>query len=168
VTRYRIDPERSRVWVETKTSVHPIHGEATGLGGFIEAQIKDGHLDLTEPPKARVEFPIDRLSSGNALYDGELHRRAETRRYPEVVGEVREVTGDLGGRYQVRGDLTFHGVTQQVEGDVTVEVKENGSLEVQGEQTFNFENFGIKAPRILMLRVYPDVDVRIHLVARAE
>lgn len=168
MTRYRIDPARSKVWVETKTSVHPIHGEATGLAGSIDAEVKAGRLDLSEPPKGRVEFPIDQLSSGNALYDGELHRRAETRRYPEIVGEVREVTEGSEGRYHIRGDLTFHGVTREVEGDVDLKVQDDGSLEVQGQQTFNFEDFGIKAPRILILRVYPDVEVKIHLVAEAE
>ena len=168
MTRFRIDPERSRVWVETKTSVHPIHGEGAGLHGFVEAEVTDGRLDLTETPKVRVEFPIERLSSGSVLYDGELRRRAETRRYPDVVGEVREVTEASAGRYHVRGDLTFHGVTRQVEGDVGLVVNRDGWLEVRGAQTFNFESFGIKAPRILMLRVHPDVEVRIHLVAEAE
>jgi polyisoprenoid-binding protein YceI len=167
MARYRISPERSRVWVDTRTSLHPIHGQATGLEGTIEVEVSDGRLDLSTPPRARVALPLERLTSGNPLYDGELRRRVDVRRYPTIEGEVREVREAGPGRYRVRGDLTFHGTTRTVEGEVSLSV-DGSRLEIQGERSFNVEEFGVKAPRILMLRVYPDVNVRVRMVAERE
>jgi len=36
VTTFRIDPHRSKVWIEARSSMHPIHGVADGLEGSIE------------------------------------------------------------------------------------------------------------------------------------
>ena len=105
------------------------------------------------------------LRSGNPLEDAELQRRVEGRRYPTISGEVRTaspVEGD--GRFRVEGDLTFHGVTNKVIGEVRVTV-DGDRLRIEGEQIFDVRDFGIKPPRILMLRVEPEVRVEIRLVA---
>ena len=65
------------------------------------------------------------LSSGNALYDAELHRRTDARRFPVVVLELASATrlGD-GNCYRVEGNVTIHGVTQRLVGTVTTTVHE--------------------------------------------
>ena len=47
MTTFRIDPNRSKVWIEARSSMHPIHGEADGLEGSIEADVADGQLVST-------------------------------------------------------------------------------------------------------------------------
>jgi polyisoprenoid-binding protein YceI len=167
VTTFRIDPNTSRVWIQARSSLHPIHGEATGLEGWIEADVTDGRVDFGDTPKIQVELPVDRLKSGNALEDAELQRRIDAKRFPTIRGEVRKIEQTDGGRYPVRGDLTFHGVTRLVEGDVSVNV-DGDSLVVEGEQTFDIREFGVDPPKILMLKVHPDVKVRVRVVAEPE
>jgi polyisoprenoid-binding protein YceI len=112
----------------------------------------------------RIEVPVATLRSGNPLEDAELQRRVDARRYPTIAGEVRTAAAlEDDGRFRVEGDLTFHGVTKAVTGEVRVTV-DGDSLRMEGEQTFDVRQFGIKPPRILMLRVEPDVRVRIELV----
>ena len=85
---------------------------------------------------------------------------------PTILGELREATPLAGdGNFRVQGDLTFHGVTRTVTGEVRVGI-DDGALVIEGEQVFDVREFGITPPRILMLRVDPDVMVRIRLVAR--
>jgi polyisoprenoid-binding protein YceI len=165
--QFRIIPDRSRVWLEATSSVHPIHGEATGLEGWIEADVTDGRVDFGNTPKIQVELPVDRLKSGNALEDAELQRRIDAKRFPTIRGEVREVKESAGGQYRVRGDLTFHGVTRPVEGEVSVKT-DGDSLVIEGEQTFDIRDFGVDPPKILMLKVHPDVKVRVRAVAEPE
>jgi polyisoprenoid-binding protein YceI len=168
VARFRIVAEESRVWVDTSTNLHPIHGEADGLRGEIEAALGAGGLDLSVPPRARIEFEIERLRSGNPLYDSELRRRLDVRRYPTIVGEVTEVrAGDSPGRYRVAGELTFHGVTCPVEGEVDLRA-EDRTIEIEGERAFDVRDFGVTPPRLLMLKVEPEVRVRVRIVARRE
>ncbi|HSV67695.1 MAG TPA: YceI family protein [Mycobacteriales bacterium] len=163
---YQIVPGRSTVSIEASSSVHPIHGEASGLVGTIEADIVDGQVQLASPPVMRLELPVDVLKSGNPLYDKELQRRIESRRYPKISGSAKSISPEDGkGRYHVTGDLTFHGVTRSVEGDIEVEPSGGDALKLSGEQTFDIRQFGIEPPKILMLRVYPDVKVRVNIVA---
>jgi len=165
MTRYRI-AAGSTVDIEAHSSVHPIHGEATGIRGELDVRLDGGTLDLSGPARMRLECPVSALRSGNPLNDRELRRRVEADRYPSIVGEAREVTEGSGrGRYRVRGDLTFHGVTREVTGEIAVTVPGADTLLVEGEQTFDIRDFGVTPPRILMLRVEPDVRVRIRVEA---
>ena len=147
--------------------MHPIHGEADGLEGSVEADVADGHIDVTGVPKICIELPVENLQSGKKLEDAEMMRRIDARRFPKIRGETTELRKN-GGTYQIRGDLTFHGVTRAVEGEVTISVPDERSLLIEGEQVFDIREFGVEPPKILMFRVHPDVRVRIKVVARQE
>jgi polyisoprenoid-binding protein YceI len=161
-------PERSSVTIEGRTNLHPVHAEATGVEGHLEAEVGDGALDLSVPPRARIELAVDRIRSGNALFEREMHRRVEARKFPTIVGELRTVEEVGPGRYRARGDLTFHGVTREVEGEVTVTVSQDHAVEVRGRQAFDIRDFGLEAPRLLLLRAEPEVTVEVHLVGVRE
>ena len=164
---FRIDPSRSRVWIEARSSMHPIQGEAEGLEGSIEAEVAGGRIDVAGEPKIQIELPVDRLKSGKKLEDAEMLRRIDARRFPKITGETTELK-ESNGRYRIRGDLTFHGVTRPVEGEVTISSPDERSLVIEGEQTFDIRDFGVDPPKILMLKVHPDVRVRVKVFAEQE
>ena len=168
--QFRIVPERSRVWIEASSSVHPIRGESEGLSGTINAAFDANGLDLSSTPQISVELPVERLKSGNRLEDAEMMRRIDARRYPTIRGIVRDMKSQgVDGRYAVTGDLTFHGVTQTVEGEVSVSrPDDNGTLVIEGEHTFDIRDFKVDPPKILMLKVHPEVKVRIRVEAVGE
>jgi polyisoprenoid-binding protein YceI len=167
VAIFRIDPNRSRVWIEARSSMHPIQGEAEGLEGSIDADMADGRIDVAGDPKIQIELPVEKLKSGKKLEDAEMLRRIDARRFPKITGETTELK-ESNGRYRIRGDLTFHGVTRQVEGEVTISSPDERSLVIEGEQTFDIRDFGVEPPKILMLKVHPDVRVRVKLFAEQE
>ena len=144
--------------------MHAIHDRAEELSGTIEAEVVDGRVDAAFT--GRLEVPVKQLRSGNPLNDAELQRRVDARRYPTIVGEVRTATPlDGDGRFRIEGDLTFHGVTKTITGELQV-TADGDQLVVEGEHVFDIRDYGIKPPRILMLRVEPEVTVRIRLVAK--
>ena len=169
MSRFRIDPERSRVWLEATSSVHPIHGEATGLEGTIDAQLNGNGLDMSTLPEISVQLPVERLKSGNRLEDAEMMRRIDARRYPTIRGVVKDIKpkGD-DGRYVVTGELSFHGVTQTLDGEVTVSHPDENTLVIEGEREFDIREFNVSPPKILMLKVHPEVKVRIRVEAVGE
>jgi len=170
VARYRIVPERSRVRIDARSSLHPIHSESTGLTGFFEAEVLGGgRVNLQVAPAATLELPVELLSSGNAMYDREMRRRVDARRFPTIRGQLTEMkeTG-RAGRYLVRGDITFMGVTRPYEDEVTLEVLDGGRLLIEGAHEFDIRDFGMQPPRILMLKVHPEVSVRVSIVAEKE
>jgi polyisoprenoid-binding protein YceI len=167
--QFRIIPERSRVWIEATSSVHPIHGESEGLSGSITVDVDGDGLDLSSSPAISVELPVERLKSGNRLEDAEMMRRIDARRYPTIRGVVRDMKSQgVDGQYVVTGDLTFHGVTQSVEGEVKVSRPDDNTLVIEGEHTFDIRDFKVEPPKILMLRVHPEVKVRIRVEAVGE
>ena len=51
---------------------------------------------------------------------------------------------------------------------MTISAPDEHSLVIEGEQTFDIRDFGVQPPKILMLKVHPDVRVRVKVVARQE
>ena len=169
MSRYRIVPERSQFWAEARSSIHPIRVETTGFEGYLDVEVEGDRLKLDGPVSAHVELEVERLKTGNGLYDRELERRLEVRRYPRIKGDVREVHPlDGGNRYHVRGDLSFHGTTKSVEGDVTIRVVNDRTIEIEGEREFDMRDYGLDPPKLLMLRVHPEIKVRGRVVAERE
>lgn len=169
MARYKITPGRSCLWFEARSSLHPIKAEATGVGGAVEAEMTPAGLDLKVAPQGKLEVDVDSLKTGNVLYDREIERQLDVRKYPRFRAEIVEVKElEAGIRYKIRGNLTVHGVTKAVEGEVKLRVLEDGSFEAEGEQTFDIRDFGLSPPRILMLKVYPDVKVRARIAGQKQ
>lgn len=170
MARYRIVPEQSRVWIEARSTLHPIHSTTDGLEGFIEFERDgEGQLDLRTPPAGSLSLPVTRLSSGNPLEGRELRKRIDAKRYPTIDGvltKLERVDGDH--RYRVGGELTFRGMTRACYDEMRIEVVDDHTVRLEGESTFDVRDFGMEPPRILMLRVEPDVVVRVEIVAEAD
>jgi polyisoprenoid-binding protein YceI len=170
VARYRIDPDRSQLWTFARSTLHPIDATVRGLEGHLEVALHaDGRIDLDAPQSGHVELSVARLRSGNPLEDRELQRRIDARRYPTITGELTAMTdGAEAGAYRVRGDLTFRGVTLSYEDSMTVAALDADTLQLEGESTFDVRDHGMDPPRILMIKVEPDVRVRVSIVAQRE
>jgi polyisoprenoid-binding protein YceI len=167
VARYEIDPTRSRVFIHASSSVHPIHSETEGLEGWLDLEIgSGGRPDVTVAPSARLSLAVAKLRSGNLLEDRELLRRIDAKRFPTIEGSLTELTepGE-DGRGAARGDVTFRGVTRSCAGELTITSADGHTIHVEGQARFDVRDFGMDPPRILMLRVHPEVDVRIDVVA---
>lgn len=167
--RFRLSPERSVALIEVRSTVGPISFGAIGVTGYIEACVWDEVVHIDTQPSAHVEIAVDGLRSGNGLYDAELLRRIDARRFPLAVLDLTEcmASGDAG-RHRLGGELNFHGITRPVQGTVNVEVISDTRLVVTGEQVFDIRDFDVPSPTVLMLRIYPDVRVHLHVEADLE
>jgi len=170
VARYRILPDRSRVWIEARSNVHPIHSSTEGLEGYIDIDLDgDGRLAGDAKPEARLSLAVSRLQSGNRLEDRELQKRIDARRYPTIVGTLDQmVSSGIDGSYVVSGEITFRGVARPHEDRMTLESLDEGRIQLAGSSRFDIRDFGMEPPRVLMLRVEPEVDVRVEIVAEKE
>jgi polyisoprenoid-binding protein YceI len=159
---------RSELALEGESSIHPLHTSTQEIEGYFEAVLgDDGQLDLSVAPTGRLEVYIEGLKSGNGLIDREMQRRLNTRRFPSVIAEVVEVkAGDGKGRYRASGDLTFHGVTRRLEDDLTISLLDDHTLEIKGEITIDVRNFNVDPPKLLMVKVHPEVKAKLQVVAK--
>ncbi len=166
--RFRLVPARSVLLVDVRSSVGPISFGAVGLTGTIDADVVDGAVRPGGPATAHLEAALGALRSSNTLYDAELLRRIDARRYPTATVDVTATTAIRADRYRLVGRLDFHGVTRAVEGAVSVDVTGDDLLVVNGEHAFDIRDFGVASPTVLMLRIYPDVRLRLHLEAEPQ
>ncbi len=166
---FRLIPDRSVVLIEVRSTVGPLSFGAIGVAGWVEAAVSDGLVHADPPPSGRIIIDVSGLRSGNGLYDAELLRRIDARRFPTATADLRTCApSGLSARYHLQGALTFHGATRPVQGTVSVEAVADRRLMITGEQVFDIRDFAIPSPTVLMLRIYPDVRVRLQAEAEVE
>jgi polyisoprenoid-binding protein YceI len=162
--RFAFDSARSYLQVSGRSNLHPIDTETRGITGWFEASpSNDGTIDVAAPVAGELELAVDRLTSGNHLYDRELRRRINARRYPTIGARLVGVAPSAGQRtYLVTGEVTFHGRTLMFEHDMSIHFDED-EVTLSGEDVFDIRQFGMEPPSMLMIRVYPEISVRLKL-----
>lgn len=169
MARYRIVPDRSTVSIEARSSLHPIHSSTGGLEGFVDVELGvDGRVDPDTRPEAELSLPVRRLSSGNSVEDREMHRRIDARRYPTIQGVLGRMVREDDDAYRVSGEVTFRGVARPHEDRMTVRRVDDDTIRLAGASRFDIREFGMEPPRVLMLRVHPEVDVAVDIIAVKE
>lgn len=163
--RYEIVPDDSQVWIDGSSSVHPIKATATGLTGWVEVALARARLAATPRFSGEVRIEVGRLRSGNPLVDRETQRRIDARRFPEIVGSVTSAERRDDDTVHVTGDIAFRGESVAVTGDITV-TADGDDVVLEGNQRLDVRDWGLQPPKVALLRVHPDIDVRIRLVAR--
>lgn len=166
---FDVVPGRSVVLVKARSNVGPISFATTDVAGKITTVVHDGTFDTDAILEARLEVKLDTLASGNSLYDAEIRRRIDARRYPSAVIELRSAARiGATNRYELSGEIDLHGLTRTIAGTVTADFSQPGSVVVRGEHMFDIRDFQLEVPATLMLKIYPDVWVEMHLEAHAE
>lgn len=168
MARFRISPERSEIWAEARSSLHPVRIHTAGLEGVIEAEASEGATPPRLGTPTHVELETQRLRSGNGLVDGELQRRLDARKFPRIRGELRSVATDGAGTSKLTGELTLHGITRTLDVEVTVRRLDPRTLQIDGGRAIDMRDFGLPPPSFLMFRMQPEVQVRARLIAERE
>jgi polyisoprenoid-binding protein YceI len=162
--RFGVIPDRSAVLIEARSNVGPIGFGSMAIDGYVEAVIDGDAVDTDSSPSAMLSIALNTLRSGNGLYDAELLRRVDARNHPMTRVELRDAARiGTSERYQVSGELTFHGITRIIAGTVAVSLPDSKTIRIEGDHAFDIRDFDIAAPSVLMLRIYPDVRVQLQL-----
>jgi polyisoprenoid-binding protein YceI len=97
-------------------------------------------------------------NSGNSMRDRNVIASAlETGQYPGIhfdstrMEDVQVVTPGATGNVTVVGNLTIHGTTREVRCPASVSMSPDGIFTASGEVTFDYTDFGVKAPRLAFL-----------------
>ncbi len=158
------------MWIDARSNVHPIHSSTSGLEGYVELTLgPEGTVDLASKPAGKLSLSVDRLSSGNRMEDRELHQRIDSRRYPTIEGILEQLEPDgSDSSYRVTGDITFRGVSRPHEDVMVIRPVDDQTISLEGSSRFDIREFGMQPPKVLMLKVEPEVDIRVEIFAVKE
>lgn len=165
---FSIDPDASHFAIEAQTSLLPIRAGASGIEGYLEVSLDpDGLVDPGKQPAGVMTFEVRRLEKANPVYSVEIEHLLDPRNHPTVVVDLSHADELDGGRaYVASGTITLRGVTQPLEGELTVSSLTKDRIELHGTKRLDVREFGIEPPHLFALRVHPDVTVRLDVVAR--
>jgi polyisoprenoid-binding protein YceI len=140
-----IDRSHSEVAFQVRHLLSKVRGRFTEFDGTIE-------FDEVNPQDSRVDVTIQASSIDTAEPDRDKHLRSadffDVEKYPTLAFVSTSVTPAGVNRYDVRGDLTIHGVTQQVvlPASYLGAAKDpwgNTKLVFEAELTLNRKDFGL-------------------------
>lgn len=169
-TVFEVQPGRSAVLVKARSSVGPISFATSQVRGSISVVLEDKVIDVDSPITAELSVSLHELTSGNSLYDTELKRRIDARRYPVATLHLEQAarTATESNRFELSGRIELHAVVRPLSGLVTVERLERDMMVIRGQQMLDIREFELDVPTMLALKIFPEVSVEMHLEARAQ
>jgi polyisoprenoid-binding protein YceI len=162
---FRLVPDRCAVLVGAKSSAGPITFGTMTTDGGAEFAMSGSDLDSAVPISAFMRIPVISLESGNRLYDSELWRRLDQRRFPTIQVEMRSASSQGGGRFVAEGDLTICGTTRWLTGFLDLSMPDENTMIATGSEDVDMRDFDIDLPSILAFKIYPEVNVQFRLTA---
>jgi polyisoprenoid-binding protein YceI len=121
-----------------------------------------------------VEIVIDAASytTDSGARDRDVRENAlEAHRFPTIRFESTGLStvedGRDAARLGLRGKLTLHGVTREIEVPVAAKLDPGGRLLAEGTYVFKFEEYGVKRPSKMMglMTTGDEAKIDFHIVA---
>jgi hypothetical protein len=164
--RYAVSSSESALTFQARSTLHAVHGKATGLSGYIEAAWNpDGTLAEQPATKMHVDFPVEGLNSGNSIQDREMWKMIDSKRFPRIAADLRDIRpAATPGWYAARGDITLAGRSRMYDGEIAL-AHDGDRVTIDGELIVDIRDFGLKAPNLLIVKVDPTINVRLQLIA---
>ena len=149
---YRIEVAGSMLRWELPSTFGTVKGTASAFHGVIDAiPLTSGAWDV----RSRIVVPAAGMRTENRRRDRRMRTILETNRFPQIVFQLRQFTGDLsqfkpGETFSVgvAGDLTVHGRTAKIQLPVDVYAFPD-RVEVAGSFPLNWKEFGLADPSFL-------------------
>lgn len=147
----------------TYTLQHPFHtvkGESTQINSQLFVD------DDRRIQQVSVSVPVRSFDSGNRARDRDMLKVTEADEYPDVSFISSEIV-EQNGVLAVKGELTFHGVKREIQ-FTAQEQRQGQRLLVAGEFEISLEEFGVKRPSILTMKVKDNLQVQFRMLYPAE
>lgn len=149
----RVDARTSEISYAGSSFVHDWEGTSRRVTGTLA-------VDMARPEASRIEIsaPVESFDSGNENRDSNMLDAVEAERYPNVSFVSSQITAGQGGTWTVRGTLSFHGRTKQIEIPVRVS-GQNGVFEGSGTFPISLTEFKVKRPKLLLKPIADEIQV---------
>ena len=101
------------------------------------------------------------------MEDRELQKRIDARKFPRIEGQLEQIApngSDASYRVSWRSDVSW-GVTPARGPDGHHAAVDDRTIRLTGASSFDIRDFGMQPPKVLLLKVEPEVQVRVEIYA---
>lgn len=152
--------EKSRLVYHVVHKLHQIEGVSKGVEGKARV-LPDGSAQV------QVQTKVGEFDSGNDNRDAHVKEAVEAAKYPMVVfkGVATDVKVPASGKANVtlKGQLTFHGVTNPIDVPITLERVDPQHVTAEGAFSISLEAFKVERPELLLVKVDDKMDLVMKL-----
>jgi polyisoprenoid-binding protein YceI len=162
----KLDPAKTRIDWTLGATMHDVEGTFRLKSGDIVFDPKTG--------EASGQLIADATSgdSGNKKRDADMNKNVlESAKYPEIVFSPKHISGfvpnQASSTVQLDGTFTIHGASHEL--TLIVPFKANNtSVEAHTKFSIPFEEWGMKNPSLMFLKVDKVVQLRITAVGELQ
>ena len=165
-TQIKLDASKTHITWTLGDVLHTVEGTFALKSGTIVFDAQTG--------EAGGQIVVDATSgnSGNGMRDSKMKKDVlESARYPEIVFTPKHVSGFVAGKgsstVQVAGDFSIHGATHPLTLTLPVVLK-GSTIDAQTKFDVPYEQWGMKNPSTLFLKVSNTVQISISAVGEMQ
>lgn len=128
--------------------------------------------ETPQSSRAVVQAPVASFKSGRDRRDRKMREVTEAKKYPTVEYKTTEIqpiewqktSEGYAGRWDLEGDLTFHGRTKPVEARAQVQITSD-SVFVDAQFSVSLTRFGVERPKLMWVDPIGDtIKIDAHVV----
>lgn len=163
---YAFVPEDSEIHITGHAPLHDVHATSKQICGEFEATFS-GNTPMGNA-SGFAQIDVNTFKSGSRLVEFNTLRHIKANRYPTARFDIDTVAVPLeapADTVHVMGTMSFCGEQVKVFAEPIVTV-EGDIVAIEGDWQLCQSAFGLKPPRLAMLKVGDAIDVHFRLIAR--
>lgn len=133
-------------------------GHSSGFRGRI---IYDAVNQTTNSCSLRVDLAT--FDSGNSNRDSNMLTYLDVFQYPDVMFVSNEIFVE-GINASIKGKLTFHGITKDI--NLTADISFNDGFNAEGSFIILLSEYEIERPVLLFKKIADEMKLKFHIVAK--
>ncbi len=158
-----LDPEATEITFSVGATGHVVHGRLSLDAGEIRFDLDSGVAD------GEITVDARKADTGNKKRDKTMHAKVlESEQFSFFVFRPASVQGELSedgsSELTLSGKLAIHGDEHEI--SIPIQIKaEDGRIYATAEFVVPYVDWGLHRPGVFLLKVAPEVEVRIEATA---
>ncbi len=133
-------------------------GHSSGFSGRI---VYDAVNQTANSCSLRVDLAT--FDSGNSNRDSNMLTYLDAFQYPDVMFVSNEISVE-GINAFIKGQLTFHGITKDI--NLTADISVTDGFKAEGSFTILLSDYEVERPALLFKKIGDEMKLKFHIVAK--
>ena len=137
---------------------HDWQGHSTGISGRILYDADDQTAN-----RCSLRVDLTTFDSGNSNRDSNMLTYLDVFQYPDVMFVSNDISVE-GINASIKGKLTFHGITKDI--NLTADISFNDGFNAEGSFIILLSEYEVERPALLFKKIADEMKLKFHIVAK--